>query len=261
VTRSRAPAQLLFIGAACACACVAARASAQSGEDPIGGLHRDHQSPQNFAFEVRISSFTPDIDSDPALNGQTPYGTFYGGQHLLVGAEFDWQALRIPHFGTLGPGLALSYTQMGGNATFQKAQANGNNVSGETTTLEILPLTALAVLRVDVFWRDMRIPLVPYAKVGLGYALWRASNTLGTSNANGISGEGYTLGSHFAAGLALNLNPFDEYAAKTFDDAMGVNNTYLYAEWTWQNSRGLGLQSDPLRVGGTYWTFGLTFEF
>jgi hypothetical protein len=42
---------------------------------------------------------------------------------------------------------------------------------------------------------------------------------------------------------------------------MGVNGTYLFAEWTREDYDGLGLQSDPLRVGGTNWTFGLAFEF
>jgi hypothetical protein len=95
----------------------------------------------------------------------------------------------------------------------------------------------------------------------LGYALWRASNTLGTSTTGGVSGEGHSIGSHLAIGISLNLNPFDEYAAKTFDDSLGVNNSYLFAEWTREDLSGLGLQHNPLRVGGSSWTFGLAFEF
>jgi hypothetical protein len=127
--------------------------------------------------------------------------------------------------------------------------------------LWIIPMAAMAVLRVDVLWRDVGIPLVPYAKLGLAYALWRASNTLGTSSFEGVSGEGHSWGTHIAVGLSLNLNPFDVYAAQNFDDAMGVNGTYVFGEWTREDYNGLGFQSDPLRVGGTNWMLGLAFEF
>jgi hypothetical protein len=42
---------------------------------------------------------------------------------------------------------------------------------------------------------------------------------------------------------------------------VGVNNTYAFAEYTRADLDGLGIQSDPLRVGGQSWTFGLAFEF
>jgi hypothetical protein len=114
---------------------------------------------------------------------------------------------------------------------------------------------------VDELWRGGGIPLVPYAKLGIGYALWRASNTLGTSNYNGIVGTGHSIGTHLAVGLSFNLNVFDSYAAQNFDDAMGVNGTYIFAEFTREDLTGLGFQKDPLRVGGSNFTFGLTFEF
>jgi hypothetical protein len=128
-------------------------------------------------------------------------------------------------------------------------------VSGESTQLEVFPFYAVAVARADVLWRDVHIPLVPYLKAGVGYTLWRASTTLGTT------GKGGSLGTHFALGVGLNLNMFDEYAAKNFDNAMGVNGTYLFAEWTRADLSGLGIQQDVLRVGATTWTFGLAFEF
>jgi opacity protein-like surface antigen len=229
--------------------------------DPLGGRVHGAQSPQHFAFEFRFSPYTPDIDSDPSLHGDTPYKNVFGtAPRFFIGAEFDWQALRIPHLGPLGPGVSIGYTTASDPAQFTTPH-NGSTESGETTSLQILPLAALAVLRVDVLWRDVGIPLVPYAKVGVAYALWRASNTLGTSSFEGVSGKGHSFGTHIALGLALNLNPFDLYAAQNFDDSMGVNGTYLFAEWTREDYNGLGFQSDPLRVGGSNWMFGLAFEF
>ncbi len=229
--------------------------------DPLGGKEHGVHSPQHFAAELRFSPYTPDIDSDPALNGQTPYRNVFGtAPRFFIGAEFDWQAVRIPHLGTFGPGVSVGYTTMSDPAQFTMPH-DGTTESGETTSLAIFPMAAMAVLRADVFWREVGIPLVPYAKLGLAYALWRASNTLGTSSFDGVEGKGHSFGTHVALGLSLNLNPFDLYAAQNFDDAMGVNGTYLFAEWTREDYNGLGFQSDPLRVGGTNWTFGLAFEF
>ena len=243
-------------------AALLASASAQAQEDrldPLTGRHNGVHSPQHFAAEIRLSPYTPDVDSDPSLNGKTPYKQLFGtAPGLFIGAELDWQALRIPHFGSLGPGISAGYTTRSDPAPFTMAQTTP---SGETTSLAIFPFAAMAVLRVDVFWRDAGIPLVPYAKLGIGYALWRASNTLGTSTFDGVSGKGASLGTHLALGLSLNLNVFDAYAAQNFDDSMGVNGSYIFAELTREDLTGLGVQSDPLRVGGTNWTFGLAFEF
>jgi hypothetical protein len=250
-------------GAACLFCALSGSALAQAQESQDEILltrHRPYESPQHFALELRFSPFTPDIDKDPALGGQTPYqNTFGTPAHLLFGVEFDWQAARIPHVGTIGPGVGISYATMSRPAQFSMPH-NGSTTSGENTSLEILPLYAVGVLRGDAIWRELHVPLVPYAKLGIGLAFWRASNTVGTSHFQGVAGLGHTFGTQFGLGLGLNLNVFDPYAARNFDESVGVNNTYAYAEWTLSDLTGLA-QSDPLRVGGTYWTFGLAFEF
>jgi hypothetical protein len=251
---------------ATATALLATPSRAQERSEPLGGArHRPPGSPQNFAAEIRVSRFTPDIDSDPALHGQTPYASSFGSDsRFLVSGELDWQAVRIPHFGSLGPGIGVGYTRMSANAQFAQPHVSPSGststASGEDTDLEIFPFYAVAVLRADVLWRDLGIPLVPYGKLGLGYSLWRASNTLGTSSYGGVAGKGHALGTELALGLAFNLNVFDEYAAVNFDESMGVNNSYIFAEWTRADLTGFG-QSNELRVGGTSWTFGLAFEF
>jgi hypothetical protein len=236
-----------------------ARASAaqELRQGPLTGTHKNYESPQHFAFELRFMPYSPDIDSEPALHGRTPYRDVFGtSQRFFFGAEFDWQTVRIPHLGTVGPGVAIGYTKMSALATFQ-----AGGVSGENTSLEIIPMYGVAVLRADVLWREVRIPLVPYAKAGIGYAIWRASNTLGTSHYNGSSGVGGSLGAQLAVGVGLNLNPFDEYAARNFDEAMGVNNTYLFFELMRSDLSGLGIQQSPMRVGTSTWVLGLAFEF
>jgi len=263
------PSRILLAVAGMSTFCASAAHAQQDSDDVLSGRHKTYQSPQHFAAELRFSPFAPAVDSDPALHGATPYAQAFGTtRRVLVEAEFDWQALRIPHFGTLGPGIAIGYTAMSGVAQFAQPHGpTGTTASGETTSLDIFPLDVMAVVRADVLWRDLGVPLVPYLKAGLGYSLWRATNTLGTSvyvdptTGQSTSGKGGSLGTHLALGLALNINFLDEYAAKGFDEEVGVNGTYLFAEWTREDLSGLGIESDPMRVGGTSWTFGLAFEF
>jgi hypothetical protein len=236
-------------------------ALAQRDETNIGGRRQVPESPQNFAIELRGAPFRPEVDSDPALHGATPYQHIFGNsERLLISAEFDWQAYRIPYVGTIGPGVSVGYARMSDPAPLT-TPVNGMIESGETTTLEIFPFYAAIVLRADTFWRRWHIPLVPYGKLGLAYAIWRASNTLGTSHFQGVAGNGGSLGSVVALGLSFNLNLFDTYAAREFDESLGVNGSYVFAEFSRMDLAGLGLQSDPLRVGGNAWTFGLAFEF
>jgi hypothetical protein len=253
----------LAAGAALAVASilVPAVAHAQVGTDLVAPRRRSFESPQRFAIEARFGAFSPAVDSDPALGGATPFAEIYGSSpQLLGGAELDWEALRIPHLGTFGPGLGLAYMKATDKAKFTKPHGT-ETTSGEDTSLEIIPIYGVAALHVDVLWRDYGIPLVPWVKVGLGLSFWRASNTLGTSSYNSTAGEGHSLGTHLGLGLGLNLNFLDPDAAREFDNSMGVNGTYLFAEWTREDLTGLGTQSDPMRVGGTEWTFGLAFEF
>jgi hypothetical protein len=239
----------------------ARRANAQVVGSDFQRSRHSFESPQHFALEARFGAFWPAVDSDPALNGATPFATIYGtSPQFMGGAELDWQALRIPHLGTLGPGLGVSYSKATAKAKFTTAH-KGQTTSGEDTSLEVFPFYGVATLRVDVLWRDFHVPLVPWVKAGIGYALWRASNSLGTSSYNSVDGEGHSLGTHFAVGLGLNLNFLDPDTAREFDNSLGVNGTYLFAEWTREDLAGLGTQSDPMRVGGTAWTFGLAMEF
>jgi hypothetical protein len=251
---------------------VAPAAFAQGDDrvDTLGALHhRTYESPQHFAIELRLAPFFyPAVDSDPSLGGCTPFADVFGtGKSTLLSAEFDWQALRIPHVGTLGPGVGVGYATFSANAPLASATTGGrcltstSQSSGEQTSLNIYPFYAVAVFRVDGPWKDLGIPFVPYAKLGLGGAFWQATNTLGTSNYNGEKGQGISLGAQLAIGIGFNLNVLDPAAAREFDETMGVNSTLLFAEWTDASLNGLGFQSDPLRVGGTMWTFGLAWEF
>jgi hypothetical protein len=258
-------ARIIVVSSAAAVAALLAmtgEAMAQDRGGSLGSAHRTFESPQHFAFEFRFSPYRPDIDSDPALGGHQPFTEIFGTTpRILVAAELDWQVVRIPHVGTFGPGISAGYTSMGATAPLRNpAPPPASPLSGEQTSLDIFPFYAVAVLRADVLMREANIPLVPYVKAGLGYALWRASNDSGTSSSNGVAGKGHSYGTQLALGLSLHLNAFDAYAAKEFDNTMGVNHTYLFFEYFSSNFSTLGPASQ-LRVGATTWAMGLAFEF
>lgn len=239
---------------------VARPAAAQDRSGILRPKHEIKESPQNFAIELRFSPYRPDIDSDPSLHG-TPYADSFGDvPHLQFGIEFDWQALRIPHVGTLGPGLGFSYVSMSRKAKLASPRADGTTFSDEDASLSIYPFDLVAVFRADFLSRDFHIPLVPYVKAGMGLALWRAYTANGTSVAGGVVGKGYTLGTHMAIGVGFDLNALDAQAARDFDNAMGVNHTYFFAEYFSSDLTGFG-QSNALRVGASSYALGLAFEF
>jgi opacity protein-like surface antigen len=215
-----------------------------------------YRSAQHFALELRFSPYYAQVDEDPKIAAREPFSSTFGsGPRFMIGLEVDWQTLRIPHIGTIGPGLGLGRVSMN-----ESVKTDSGKLSMDETSLTIYPFWAVAVLRVDVLWRDLGVPFVPYAKAGVGMALWRASNSGGTAVQNNVSGKGHSFGTSFAVGLALALDALDSGASRDMDNAIGINNTYLYAEAYWLGLNGLG-QTNALRVGSNTWAAGLAFEF
>jgi len=213
---------------------------------------RPPESPQRFALELRFGPYHANVDEQfPAAQ---PYAAAFGADRkpLYVGVELDWQFLRVPQLGTLGAGLGWGYTTLGGVET--------NVVTGEATPgetrLTIMPMYGVGVFRLDFLARETAIPLVGYAKAGLGYGLWRTSNDVGTQ------GKGHTWGTHFALGGMLLLDALDEHSAVELDNEWGVNNTYFYVEWMFANLNGLDRSNDlsVMHIGTSTWVMGLAIE-
>jgi len=98
------------------------------------------------------------------------------------------------------------------------------------------------------------LPVVPYAKLGLGCALWSASDT-GAAAAT----SGATLGWNAAAGVSLDLSFLDPDSARTLDIETGINQFAIFFEVSRAALDGFG-SSSVLRVGDTTWLGGLMLE-
>lgn len=236
---------------------IAARASAQyteSAEQDWRQGTRRRQSPQEWAVELRFGPYYPKVD-DEFKGGAKPFKQVFGDSwHFYFGLEVDWQALRVPRVLSFGPGFGWGYTHMSAPAM----KTGKNELSAETTSLWIMPMYVAGVLRLDVLAEEANIPLVPYAKLGLGYAWWRASNELGGSNYDGIAGKGHSYGIHAAGGLALQLDFLEVAATQQLDNSVGINHSYAFFEWVYSDLGGLG--GSQMHVGTSSWVTGLAME-
>lgn len=224
----------------------------------VGGYgHRTQtESPQDVAVELRVGRYVPLIDEE--FGGDGPYERMFGTKNRYsIGVEVDWQALRIPYVGTLGPGFGLQYTKLSGRGF----QTDAPSVRAEEeTSLTLFPMYAVGVLRVDVLSRTTPVPLVPYGKLGLGAALWSVGDGDGTARADDNSvGRGTSYGLQMALGGMLLLDVFEPDAAVELDATMGVNSSYVFLEWYVSDLDGFG-SGDQMQVGTNTWVLGLALE-
>ena len=241
----------------CATSALLAPAGAQAQVIETQGQYRS--TPQHFAFELKFGPYRPDVDSEfPAQSDQHPYRDFFGtGRKLMTTMEFDWEIVR--HVGTVALGVGMGYFKETGN----NVAGNGSgNTTEDTSSLRLLPFSLSAIYRFDLAYERLRIPVVPYGKLGFDYVYWTVTNGNGEvpSDPRGGTGQGGTLGWHATVGLSLILDVFDQGAANQFDQEMGINHTHLFFEFTHLDASGLGA-SNRLHVGDTTWNAGIMFEF
>jgi hypothetical protein len=221
-----------------------------------GEGHR-FRSAQRFAFELTFGPFRPDVDGE--FNGRRdPYNEFFGGGHdLLTRFELDYQFFH--RFGSLGVGLGAGFFSVTGRSPV----ADGSGVlSGDSSNMKVIPMSLSLIYRLDYFLETRKIPLVPFAKLGLDYAYWQITDGNGNiaTDATGGHARGGTMGWHAAGGLALVIDFLDPDAARDFDEDLGVNHTAITFEFFHSDISGLG-QSNRMHVGDTDWTLGLLLEF
>ncbi len=236
---------------------LASNAALAQGVDEFGGYGTrrgvQSESPQEAAFELRVGRYLPEVDSQ--VDGSPFRESFGGSTRYLFGAEVDWQLLRIPHFGTLAPGVGWSYTKFTAEARF----ADGTGLSSSHTRLSIMPMYLVAVARADVLSKDFKIPLVPYAQLGVGYAMWWSTDGKRTAENDGVIGRGSSYGLTYALGGMFLLDVLDPDDAVSADGLTGINNSYVFAEWFRPQLDGFGSKK-VLDVGSSSWVIGVALE-
>lgn len=211
---------------------------AESGASRLG-------SPPKWGVQIGVSLYRPDVDSE-FKDGTHPYAdTFSNSRHLLSVAELDRYLFR--YFGTWGVGLRSGYYRASAAAFL----GDGVTRSGDQTRLRLIP-TSLSLLYFANGLPGLRkIPLTPYAKLGLDGTVWTASSTGGSSSQSGLS-----MGWHATAGLLLGLGWI--VSSPTYADDVAAPCA-LFFEWSYASINGLGL-SHALHVGDNTWYAGIAFD-
>ena len=177
------------------------------GSPPRFGENAPHnyQSSQHFAVELKFGPYSPNIDASPGLNGRTPFADLFPPNSgktrppgkLLTQVEFDYQFLHR-WFGNFGIGHTVGfYRRTTHSFAYNTDPTTGNQMqpcnnqvamnsctrSGDTTALNVVPLSIVGVYRFDYLAQRWKIPFVPYFKIGLAYYIWWIENGSGLDRA------------------------------------------------------------------------------
>ncbi len=213
------------------------------------------ESPRDMVLEIKFGPFRPSIDSE--FGGRaSPYKDVMGGGSILM-SQVEYEYEFYNRVGVVAIGASFGYARDKGTARLADGQA-----SNDSTTFHLIPLSLSAVYRFDYLAQNFRVPLVPQVKAGFDYYLWWITNAVGqvARSKDGAAGQGGTFGGHVSVGLAFHMDFLSPDMAQTFDADVGVNNTYLFAEYgmSWVNDFGSSRSFD---LSSRTFLFGIAFEF
>lgn len=250
-------------------------------------------------------------DLSPGLPSPTPFSDYFGdpadpkgalpSRKLIGEGEIDYQFFH--RFGTLGIGLSAGYTQAtasafsasgsamsGASYCKVRQQKDGSRffyrtsapekglkyddcISGDETKFNLVPIALMLVYRFDVLSKRFRIPLIPYAKVGLGYYIWwigdsgSFSSQLTTQRTvdgkvetSSTAAAGASMGVVVRPGIAIDLSAIDWRASQVIDQEIGLNRVTAFIEFNGSFVNGFGA-ANKLDLSDMSFAAGLGFEF
>jgi len=214
-----------------------------------------NQTPRSGSVEFRLGGYKPALDAEEALeDGERPYSETFGGSNMLL-FEVEMQRFFYQDIGTAGVGVSLGYAEK-----YAAALTEAGAPSAERTGFHVLPIRVRGVYRFDYPAFRWGIPLVPYLKPGLVFMPWWSTKGGETeAPAEGGSGRGAKFGWEVAGGVAFLLDVLEPRLARDFDSDLGVNHSYLFAEYTYAKVNNFGGRGFDLSDG--YWMFGLALDY
>lgn len=226
----------------------------------IEGERLGLESPRLVMFELKFGPYKPNIDDE--FSGSTgPYRDIFGDDSFLMSAV-QIEVEFFQDFGTLAAGGGFGF-----GTTSGKSQSYDGSTSSESTSLYLMPFNLSLSYHLDIFAVRWNVPLVPYVRAGIDYVVWWTTDGLGdvsdwaaTDTSSVRPGRGGVWGWHVSAGLKFLLDVLAPGMAHTFDQEVGVNNSYIFAEFVHLVADDFG-SGDSLRVGDSTFLFGLAFEF
>lgn len=223
-----------------------APAQAQLTEDLIPAKH-DFISPEHFVLELRVGPFSPNNDRFQ----------YFLGEDLgpMLELELSVIAFKVEDILDLTIGGAFGY------AGFKDAARNRDTGErlNEQTELDLIPLSAIAAVRLDALPRLLSVPLIFTAKIGYAWLFWDTST--GAREGDGQLSHGLRWG----AQVALDLDIFEPSTARALDEEWGINHSFLFFEFWGFKTVGDTLEDDSdgadFKLDDVTWSMGLGFNF
>lgn len=198
-------------------------------------------TPERFAFELRGGPYTPNVGAG--------FGeSFDDDSGPLLAVELDVLAYRIPYVGWLAVGSGIGWARYTG-----EAGAMGGDVDvDEETSLTLVPVPLMGVVRLDVLARELNIPFLVTGKLGMDFVFW--SSSTGETD----EGSGIAMGLRWGIQLALELDWFDRAAARALDEEWGINHSFVFGE-LFGSTASDQFTSGQVEFGDVSWAIGLGF--
>ena len=235
------------------------------------------ESPRIGTANFRFGTYVPEIDSEFSDGLTTPFADIYGdGKLWLFRAEAGY--LIFDKFGSIFLTTEVGYGSIDGSGI----ESATGEFSNDETSMHFLPISVNLIYQFDILARKMSFPLIPYARFGYDYWIWWITDGAGDvadrSSLNDApacealpcapspdyevisDGMGATQGYHVGGGIRLMLDPFASKMAKDFDNEMGFNDSYLFAEMTVLDLDDFGSDKSFI-LSDSMFSFGLGFDF
>lgn len=214
------------------------------------------ESPRSGAVRLSLGPYNPgpSIDSEAGL-ATAPYQDTFGSSKMLL-FEVKYERYFLQSFGALGAGLSLGYAEKYGRATVVDDPAAETS---EGTVLQVVPAKLFALYNFDIPALQWRIPLVPYLKGGVAWVGWRSTKGGKVETVDGDKAQGGKWGLTAAGGLAFMLDVLEPRLSRDFDSEVGINHTYLFAEYELLQTGIFG--GGGLNLSSRHFVFGLALEF
>jgi hypothetical protein len=242
--------------------------------NPNQTIEARKESPQRFAIEIKFGPYLPDIDRNYEGAGLGPYANVFGetddtgvatsppkkGVFSVLG--FEWQFYHLGGAFSLGTTIGLFRDKAQALQAEPDEDGNVRNAA-DSATFNVVPITVLLGYRFELLADRYRVPLVPYARAGLGYGFWWATKG-GRGDISiaqdGQKARGGSLGWQANLGLMLRLDFIDRASAVDLDRNTGINHTYLFGEWQFSHLDGFN-SGKRLSVGDDTFMVGFAVAF
>ena len=223
------------------------------------------ESPRWGSFQISLSPYSPDIDSEFLNAPFPPYATVFGTSRPLMIQALVNKSIWTTEYGTLDVGVGVAYWQASGQGFYQGT--DGSIQRGGSTSLLFIPIQLQVGYRFEWLFERFSVPFEPYVRGAIVDYIWNTSGQNGVSSwtsPDGVAyrGSGATFGWSATLGLAVVLDYFDTGLSRQMDYDVGINRTMLFFDFTRSSVNNFGSDT-TWQLGPSFWAWsaGILFVF